>query len=348
MEFTYKKEKNLVSFMAEGKEKPYIFDINTGKFFSLTGKELVSFPKGFKDWLPSHCDTNVLKVLYRLGKNYKDSKFFVVADKLENIKYSLDYYEVDNNLIYINQHFKQFAKYYKENPNATINGFIEYNTKIKWMQKYNLENSNLPSGLINMLYSCGSLFGDRIPLVVYYITHGLYDFYNCEPVSVSFSNTSPYRAMLNKIEEYFNLCDELNVIPQKEDMLRSYVNLRRTSVMNRATVEVEKIKQFYDKHNFAFEDDEFKVIVPQSREDFLNEANMQRNCVYSNYLPAVLKGNSYIVFIRKKDNLEKSYITCEITSKGTIVQCRSYANNSIAQEDKPFIQAYQNFLMKNW
>ena len=50
----------------------------------------------------------------------------------------------------------------------------------------------------------------------------------------------------------------------------------------------------------------YKIIIPQTEEEFEAEAKAQRNCVYTNYFPTLINGNNpnmRIVFLRKKENI---------------------------------------------
>ena len=59
----------------------------------------------------------------------------------------------------------------------------------------------------------------------------------------------------------------------------------------------------YEKNNLV-------VVVPQSQEEKQAEGRMQNNCVGHYYDNSILRGENLIYFIRRKDNPEKSYITC--------------------------------------
>ena len=65
-------------------------------------------------------------------------------------------------------------------------------------------------------------------------------------------------------------------------------------------------------------------IAPTSRQDFYNEALAQANCLAS-YVDKVINGDCQIMFVRKKDDVETSYITLSVVS-GRPVEAK-YANN---------------------
>jgi hypothetical protein len=92
------------------------------------------------------------------------------------------------------------------------------------------------------------------------------------------------------------------------------------------------------------------VVVPQTTEDFKNEALAMNNCVYNMYLRRVVDGSTNVVFIRKKSNPTKSYITCEVTNSGKIWQFYLANNERVARNSKEsdFRNAYQKWLDENW
>ena len=76
-----------------------------------------------------------------------------------------------------------------------------------------------------------------------------------------------------------------------------------------------ELKKVADKHKdkFNIEDDELFVTIPSCVEDFKKEANYQQNCLYRfGYMDNVVKGTDLIIFIRKKNDPNTPYITCEI------------------------------------
>jgi hypothetical protein len=68
----------------------------------------------------------------------------------------------------------------------------------------------------------------------------------------------------------------------------------------------EKIYQ-----QFMFEDENFKLISPINSEDLVIEGRILSHCVGS-YRHKMARGNSFIYFIRKKDDIETPYYTMEI------------------------------------
>ena len=65
---------------------------------------------------------------------------------------------------------------------------------------------------------------------------------------------------------------------------------------------------------------DYEIIVPQSIKDLNSESRQQNNCVNYYYNNSIRLGRNYIYFLRKKVNLDKSYMTCRfnVQNKATI------------------------------
>lgn len=55
--------------------------------------------------------------------------------------------------------------------------------------------------------------------------------------------------------------------------------------------------------------EQFVIVVPETVQDFIDEGNMQHNCVGHCYHSSIRNGNNFIYFIRKTDSPKHSYIT---------------------------------------
>ena len=60
-----------------------------------------------------------------------------------------------------------------------------------------------------------------------------------------------------------------------------------------------------------------------------------------------MNGNTYVVFVRHKDNLDKNYITCEVRTSGYINQFYLAGNNYVrTDEDKEFKELFEEHIKK--
>lgn len=103
---------------------------------------------------------------------------------------------------------------------------------------------------------------------------------------------------------------------------------------------VPKIKELYE-----FEDDRFFIKVPEKKSDFTREGHMNNNCV-ATYFDKVLKRQTVVVFLRKKDTPDQAFCTVEITNVATLKQLRSRYNREAPPEAKTFAEAWMKEVKK--
>ena len=93
-----------------------------------------------------------------------------------------------------------------------------------------------------------------------------------------------------------------------------------------------------EKYNW--ENKLYQFMVPKTPNDVIEEADMQSNClVNAHYMERVVGGTSILVFMRKKEQLDHSYITMEIVGD-KINQAYLASNHSPNKEDKENIKEY--------
>lgn len=92
---------------------------------------------------------------------------------------------------------------------------------------------------------------------------------------------------------------------------------------------------------YTFEDNNLgmKIVVPTSPLDYIREGKQNRNCV-GGYVESVTNGKTDVVFVRRIEDLSKSYITMEIHD-GQIKQARTFANGPLDDEGKAFVELFR-------
>lgn len=116
----------------------------------------------------------------------------------------------------------------------------------------------------------------------------------------------------------------------------------------------EILKQFPDiqknldeiRDKYSYEDDQFCIMVPAGIVDILREGRSLGHCIDTTdrYFDRINQHISYLVFLRRKENPEKSYYTLEIEPGGTVRQQRTTGNNQNKEEVEeytPFIRKWQ-------
>ena len=91
-------------------------------------------------------------------------------------------------------------------------------------------------------------------------------------------------------------------------------------------------KRIKELENLLYED--YCFIVPTTPKELIDEGEQQHNCVGSYYNKSMSNGIGFIYFIRKKNEPEKSYITCrfDVYTKET-VEARYKFNDKVSKEE---------------
>ncbi len=142
--------------------------------------------------------------------------------------------------------------------------------------------------------------------------------------------------------DYFNMCRELGFdmkssfvlfpknIKKAHDDLVLYYNEKKDEIeekkRNRIYSKVEKIAGELNRL-YGIEDEEYFIRAPRNAAEIIREGHAMHHCVAGKqYTEKMVRGESYILFIRKKSNPEKSWYTMEMKSDHTVVQVRGFAN----------------------
>ena len=121
-----------------------------------------------------------------------------------------------------------------------------------------------------------------------------------------------------------------------KNVKKSESKLLNTSVENR----------YHELSNKIYKDNIYFIRPPLNKDDFINEAEQQQNCVYTNYFEKHAKGKCDIYFMRKLDEKDKSLVTIEVQGN-KIVQKRIKGNYSPSNSENSFLEAWeQNILRK--
>ena len=142
--------------------------------------------------------------------------------------------------------------------------------------------------------------------------------------------------------DYVRMCNSIGEEPVMPWMIRDDHQL--TSLHDTAVKEYnllkdsssEKIKAKYleikaNYPNFSFENQEFIIKYPDDIDDLNTEGAILHHCVKS-YKERVLRNETMIMFLRKKDDLTQPYVTMQISKKSNkydLVQAHGNCNCSI-------------------
>ena len=140
-------------------------------------------------------------------------------------------------------------------------------------------------------------------------------------------------------QDYINMAHELKIeLTKKYDIWPKNLQCEHDRLSEKITAIKNKkknaafkrgTKKIYKTVPEKFTDNEFCMVLPESTEDFSREGQNLKICVGSAYYAEKHKnGTSFICFIRKADEPEKSYVCCELDLKNyKIIQIHGYKND---------------------
>lgn len=345
------KNKNFLEIYIN-KETPYKFDINTGILYGIKGQPLKNSPKGLNVVLEQNSkSSNVINYIwykhFAYGVSYAQFKDYIdelkLFDRLDSINYKVEYISFlsQREIDFLNKYFKRFVNWLKDRPehNNSINAFIDEIKVEVFLEEMNLQiDEHFTQRMAE--WCCRANFNkEQMRWVVYYLTRGLWDFYENEEYYLE-----------GKLRRYFHYVKENNSKCEKGDFIKNYVKEKRVYELNKEKIDKQKLytNQMNKKEMLSFEYEDLEIVIPTTFEEFKKEAEQQSNCVARLYLPKVIDGDLNIVFIRKKEELNKSYITCEIRN-GKIYQYLTRFNQVPRDENAiKFKNLYQKYLDENW
>lgn len=136
------------------------------------------------------------------------------------------------------------------------------------------------------------------------------------------------------IEAHDNAYEEIEKIREK----------KRRKQLVEENRKAKKLLQEYRKI-YTWEDDTLSVIVPRDLFSIKEEGHALHHCV-GEYTSAVASGKSVILFIRRRNQMEKPFYTMEIRND-KVIQCRGFSNHDMTEEVKTFVEQYKSkILMK--
>ena len=349
------KEKNLIKFYVEEDKAPYVLDINTGILYGRSGKDLQRTPNGMNRLIENtRSQSAVLTYMYRVHCGYSkpyanfrnlanELKFYDKIDALnilskEQLKWGLE--TSPNYINFINENFKEFVKYVRENENGSSTYVMEKFCReyqfIIWCRKHNVIcDEYITTDMVKPMAHT-QFTDEQIKVCLYYLRKGLYLLMNNRYVDY----------MVN----YFRWCDKLGKSYVKGDFVREYATTKKEFEFRQKEFDNIDISrnQMARKNALEFSYGGLRVVIPTTVDEFLDEGSQQNNCVARIYMPRVIENSTNIVFIRRENEIEKSYITCEVREGRIIQYLTRYNNRDYDEIGAEFKRLYQSHLDENW
>ena len=127
--------------------------------------------------------------------------------------------------------------------------------------------------------------------------------------------------MAEKIKNKTSIEKYPRFLKSKHDILAKNYSMFKNNNENKNKL-FKLSQEKIEKYNYK--DKNFSIIIPMQPKELIDEGISLSHCVGS-YIDRVIDEKCNIVFMRKNDNLEESYITIEIKNK-TITQAQGKYN----------------------
>ena len=349
------KEKNIIKFQV-GENKTYSYDMNAGVIYGLKGAALRNIPSVVRHLITENRQaSNVIYYLSQpyfgggLEERFTDTEHILFYDSLDSMGFPV-FYDIPSCYIPVfKRHIKELHKDFVED--ALDVGFL--NNKL---HDYKFEDWLVDNGLkidehftrekASFLYKCKFPEKWNARLAYYLCRGGLWEFFN---------SADEFGRGLTVLESRFasfiDMMTRLGRTPEKGDFIRQFSEVQAEYLLRKDEIDREILykNQFSHANALQFSYGNFEVVIPITTQEFINEGDNQGNCVARIYLPKVLRGETNVVFVRKKDALNTSYITCEVRC-GKIAQFLLRYNQPILADspEADFYKAYAAHLSKNW
>lgn len=130
----------------------------------------------------------------------------------------------------------------------------------------------------------------------------------------------------------------LEMYQEKKDVL-----LQEHFIREIQTEDYQRLATDFEKEDEGFfEKDEYVMILPESSKDLILESQQMHNCVRT-YAGAVSRGMTRIVFLRKKDEPEKSFGTIEVDCDNRLIQAKAFGNRHLDKKAQEFVRKWAKY-----
>ena len=361
------KNKNFYEFIDTELDKIHArIDLNTGNVYGKTEKIVANTPRGVHEALQevrrNNFALNYLSLISNGRNNYyaeylhRNKHHLLVLsllDRLDSLNLrNVDHYtyglvSVDDEMInLLLKNFKKLAELLTNHPNYSFHDCILVIKHETLKSYYNLPDDITPEAL-NAFDRLAKKYPNYINTTVYYMFNSKFvDF-------VSDIFYDKYSKVSTILSTFYDRCKKLGIEkPEKtKNFMQYYVDIQHAYETAKEKIDKEQITAHYNKHANAlhFENEKYCVVFPTCGNDLVQEGIKQSNCV-GGYVDRVVNGNTYVVFVRDKSNVNKSLITCEVSLTGCIQQFFLAHNRYVDYNSDyaDFKRAYEKHLYNNW
>lgn len=360
-----RKEKNLIFIESVKMDGEYCIDINSGVVTNPKGKVITARNREIMEVLQTNYWTRETKNTFTYALyNWFDRTPFSRAETLGELQlaeklYNMGFTKIEmraNNadIDFINKHSKEFYQWINtfDKDSWEYIRLYDFEDELKRKDFIEFHKNELPFNYENYSRLIEDIYNDNT-------YRELSDKDKKTFVNLIFKQVLPFYEnilydysiylVVHKVKELFTYAEYLEVEVDRKEFFKQYMALKKCYNVSKAEYDRMALEKNQLKHKaLAFENDNFEVVIPTTEEQFKKEANAQHNCVYSTYYPRVIDGKTNVVFIRRKDDVNTPYITCEVQN-GRIIQYLGRHNSSIRDNLAiEFKILYSEHLRREW
>lgn len=242
-----------------------------------------------------------------------------------------------------------FLKFYKENPDAYLLAYnLDYTSlndadiyiilshEHTAKEYYGTRTYEYHWKKISAFNNLIKEFGYTAKALLHYIDY-LKTYEAMDGMGYILGELYDYASMMQKISHKFDKYPR-HFLTTHKIACRNYNRLKQQFIEEDFQKRIDKSMEK------SFED--YQFIYPNSTQDIKDEAVQQNNCVAS-YIDRVIDGKCHILFLRKKDQPDKSLVTIEVRN-GKIVQALQRFNNPLNDEQKEVVDKWNKWYSKKY
>ena len=367
-----KENQYLVFYLDDGKNVKY--NLSTGETIGklgkpvkdirtqLRGNDLLQVINSFQDKNYS----NFLNFLDRNFINKSHSEKYHYGSRVDRITNIGSFLSKIENYKYLEQYFACGLK--KLDPKIRYKLTEIPKNLIKLCKTHDIElNNNLidsyklsPDLFSNLLnYEFTTINKMNIQDILYSNEYGKNKFdqliktHNYKPTSLlqyidnlmTFEALDNFHSVVGELLDYCNMMSKIS--PKYEKYPKNFLTTHKIATRNYSRLIQKFIEEDFKKvidikleHTY----DNYKIVYPKTTQEIKDEAVQQNHCVAS-YIQNVIDGKTHIVFLRNKENIERSLVTLEIKNH-KVVQARGKFNREVTKEEQTIINKYNEKLNK--
>lgn len=212
---------------------------------------------------------------------------------------------------------------------------------LKMIQNYN-KLSNIPRTVKRILF-LSKLFAGRTQNIFPLTDNKILKMEKYLNSLKDYPNQRPYIDYIDYIENCkllnYNMKSELVLYPK--DFKKAHDDAAINLKARKLEKEYEKIQHLLpDMHKkYDCECEKYLLRAPNMGIEITHEGQDLQHCV-NGYVPSVANGNTVILFIRKKDNPEKPFVTMEVKNN-KVIQVRGFSNCTPEQSVLDFVEIFK-------